>query len=169
MFNDIKDRTHMVGYHQTEEKWKTNRGYSYRSDLNYKDKPIDDTVRIEMYSPKDEFTTKHKRAPSYGFGGNFIDTKGFAERKRATADREILDKFTRKKYRVGHRNKLSKIFQLIKDRSKIHREPNEVYHRGFQKFRQLRVKQDIGKFHVKLISDKSKLGRLEFVIKNIGN
>jgi hypothetical protein len=178
MFNNFKSspmdnfaicsKTHLIGYYQHEEKWNTSRGISYGSDLNYKDKTVDDTVRIEMYSPNDEFTTKHRRAPSYGFGGNFVDIKGFAERKRATADRDILDKFTRKKYRVGHRNKLSKIFQLIKDRSKIQRDPNEVYQRGFQKFRQLRVKQEIGKFHVKLISDKQKPDKLEFVIKNIG-
>jgi len=118
-----------------------------------------------MYSPNESCTTKHKRSPSFKFSRGSIDMSAFSERRRSTMNRQMFEKLTKKKYGNSEKSKMSSVFQVICDKSKIQRDSNEKYQRGFQKFSQLRIKKDLGKNHVRLIPTRRNMFESEFIMK----
>lgn len=104
MFNEIRDKSHLVGFAETPFKEDFRRlsrhGGVFSNQSRMNEELTNENLGPSTYFPNDSLTTRSQRSPTFRFGQNRISVAGFLDRKRSTTNREAYEKFTKKLYNI---------------------------------------------------------------------
>lgn len=120
LFNEVKTSTQKVEYVENpfrEEKNKTiSEGFSQLSpSRGHKDEKLE-LIGPGYYTPNDSFLTTTPRTYSCRFGQKNVNTIGFSERRRSTANTHNYQKLVMKMYNIRRDQAQSRLLRSLKER-----------------------------------------------------
>ncbi|CAI2387735.1 unnamed protein product [Moneuplotes crassus] len=129
----------------------------------FKDKESD-PVGPGYYKPTDTSTTRHRKSRSFQFSQRSIDLKYMEHKRKPKNAPNLYEKNTS---RLNKKERLTKLFKQIYEKSKLKTGIKETSHRGFQKFRHLHLKQYDKEHYLKIFLGKQSMFKSDIIMKNI--
>ena len=105
MFNEVRDKSHLVGFAETPFKEDLRRlsrhgGGVFSNQSRMNDELTNENLGPSTYFPNDSLTTKSQRSPTFRFGQNKINMAGVLDRRRSVINKETYEKFALKFYNI---------------------------------------------------------------------